>query len=48
VHGVGGVTGVPFVGFTDIEEYGAFVDAAGSLLGAHGGDGRLALHTTKL
>lgn len=48
VNGIGGVTGLPFVGFADIEEHGPFVDATSGLLGTHGGDGGLALHTPKL
>jgi len=48
VHGLGCVPGAPFVGFSDVEEDGALVDAPGRLFGADGGDGRLALHITKL
>jgi len=42
------VPGVPLVGFSDIEEDGALVDAPGRLFGTDGGNGRLALHITKL
>lgn len=48
VDGIGGVTGLPFVGFADIEEHGPFVDSTSGLLGTHGGGGGLALHTPKL
>ena len=48
VHGVGGVPGVPLVGFPYVEENGALVDPAGCLFGTDGGYVRLALHTTTL
>jgi hypothetical protein len=48
MHGVGGVAGVPLVGFAYVEEDSPLVDTAGRLFGAHGDNCGLALHTTTL
>jgi len=48
VEGVGRVPGLPLVGFSHVEQKGAFVDSPGRLFGSDGRNSGLALHTTKL